>query len=42
MKNIEWPEGAQEYAPFKASPPKREKAFVNFNVNSKSKIATLS
>jgi hypothetical protein len=42
MKSIEWPADLEEYAPIKKPSPKNQKAFVNFNKNSKSKIATLT
>jgi hypothetical protein len=42
MNHIEWPEDLDHLAPRPVTSQKREKAFVNFNVNSKSKIAALS
>jgi hypothetical protein len=42
MNHFEWPEDLELQAPKPATSQKREKAFVNFNVNSKSKIAELT
>lgn len=42
MKHIQWPEDLEPSLPKPVAAQKREKAFVNFNVHSKSKIAALS